>query len=227
MATTALIAVGILTLLVFVLFNVLLELFRDVRQIRDALGILDRPLTVDIKSVGGTAPSRYGLPRQLDDDESSLLLFLSDKCATCRVLAASLGGTLPAGLWIVVEAATRQAATEFVETYGMTPRLQDRVILDPSGAIAGQLDLNMTPVAYRIERGIFKDATTVPSLRYLASITPIPSEGPIDTQRSGNLPALRFVPHKSFKVMDWLRQLGRKQRSHDFLGGSEATARSG
>jgi hypothetical protein len=180
MATAALIAVGILSLLMFVLFSVLVELFRDVRQIRDALGILDRPLTIDIGSVTGTTPSSYGLPRQLDDERSALLLFLSDRCATCRVLAASLGGALPAGLWIVVEAATGQAAAEFIETYRMARSLGgERVSVDPAGAIAGRLGLNTTPVGYRIENGVFKDAGTVPSMRYLVSTLPTPSEAPI------------------------------------------------
>ena len=92
MAAIVLSAVGILSLLVFVLFSVLVEVFRDVRQIRDALGILDRPLTIDIGLAAGTPPSSYGLSRQLDDEPFALLLFLSDRCATCRVLAASLGG---------------------------------------------------------------------------------------------------------------------------------------
>ena len=177
MATTALIAVGVLSLLVFVLFGALLEALRDVRQIRDALGILDRPIDVDIGAAAGTAPSSHGLPRQLDDAKSALVLFLSDRCATCRILAATVGGAMPAGLWIVVEAASSRAAAEFVEAYGMTPRLEDgRVTMDSSGAIAGRLGLNMTPVAYRIEDGVFKDAGTVPSTRYLASIVPGPSE---------------------------------------------------
>jgi hypothetical protein len=180
MAATVLIAIGILSLLVFVLFSVLVELFRDVRQMRDALGILDRPLTIDIGSAAGAPPSSYGLSRQLDDEPFALLLFLSDRCATCRVLAASLGGTLPAGLWIVVEAAASQAAAEFIEMYRMSPGLGDeRVFVDPAGAIAGRLGLNMTPVAYRIENGAFKSAGTVPSMRYLASIIPIPSDVPV------------------------------------------------
>jgi hypothetical protein len=178
--TTALIAVGILSLLVFVLFRVLVELFRDVRQIRDALGILDRPLPVDIGSMAGTPPSRYGLPGQLDDEPFALLLFLTDRCATCRVLASWLGGTLPAGLWIVLEAASRQAAEEFLETYAMTPGLrEERVFVDPAGAVAGRIGLKMTPVGYRIVNGVFQEATTVPSIRYLASIIPIPTETPI------------------------------------------------
>jgi hypothetical protein len=180
MAATALIAVGILSLLVFLLSSVLLELFRDVRQIRDALGILDRPLTIDIGPVAGTPPSRYGLPPQLDDERFALLLFLSDRCATCRVLAAALGGTLSAGLWIAVEAGTSERAAEFIAMHGMTRSLaNERVFVDPAGAIAGRLGLNMTPVAYRIENGVFTSAGTVPSMRYLASIVPIPSEVPV------------------------------------------------
>ena len=176
MATTALIAVGILSLLVLALFAALIEMFRDVRQMRDAVGILDRPLGVDIGAAAGTVPSRHGLPRQLDEAGSGLVLFLSVKCATCRILATTLGAALPAGLWIVVEAATHEAAAEFVEMYGMAPRLADeRVIVDSAGAIARRLGLNTTPVAYRIENGVLKDAGTVPSIRYLASIIPAPA----------------------------------------------------
>ena len=54
MAAAALIAVGVLSLLVLVLFISLIELFRDVRQIRIALGILDRSVPIDIGSAAGT-----------------------------------------------------------------------------------------------------------------------------------------------------------------------------
>jgi hypothetical protein len=173
MATAALIAVGVLSLLVFVLFGALLESLRDVRQIRDALGILDRPLDVDIGAAVGTAPSSHGLPRRLDEAKSALVLFLSDRCATCRTLAATLGGDLPSGLWIVVEAASAQSAGAFVDAYNMTSGLADeRVTVDAAGVIAGRLGLSMTPVAYKIENGVFKDAATVPSIRSLSSVIP-------------------------------------------------------
>jgi hypothetical protein len=183
-ATAALIAVGVLSLLVFVLFGAVLESLRDVRQMRDALGILDRPLEVNIGAAAGTAPSSHGLPRQLDEARAALVLFLSDKCATCRILAATLGDALPASLWVVVEAASNRAAAEFVEAYGMKPRLEDgRVTVDPAGVIAGRLGLNTTPVAFRIENGVFKDAATVPSIRYLSSVIPGPSEAASDFRR--------------------------------------------
>ena len=212
MATAALIAVGALSLLVFVLFSALVELFRDVRQIRDALGILDRPRSVDLGPAAGAAPSAYGLPRQLDDAPSALVLFLSDRCSTCRILAATLGGTLPAGLWVVVEAASCEGAAEFVEMFGMTPRLADgRVTLDSGGAIAGRLGLNTTPVAYRIENGVLKDAATVPSVRHLSSIIPTPAEEPVDASpRVRTWMSLGFVNPGSFGVLSWVTQFGRR-----------------
>ena len=90
MATAMMVAVGVLALVVFVLCGVVYELFRDVRQLRDVAGILDRPLEVEIGTVAGTRPSTHGLPQALDSAASALVLFLSDRCGTCRSLAAGL-----------------------------------------------------------------------------------------------------------------------------------------
>lgn len=175
MAALALIAVGLLTIVIFVLFGALLELYRDVRQLRDALGILDRPLTIDIGSVADATPSKFGLPPAFDTAASALVLFLSDTCATCRVLAASLHAGVPAGLCVVVEAPDEKLARRFMETYGLNPDAGNgTVCLDPARTIAGKLGLEITPAALRIENGKFTSATTVPSARYLFSILPAP-----------------------------------------------------
>lgn len=175
MATVALIAVGVLALLVAVLFAALVELFRDVRQLRDAAGILDRPLPVEVDSIAGTRPGLYGLPRALDGASSAIVLFLSDRCATCRVLAAGLGNPLPSGLWVVLEARTPESATEFLERYGLIGSAREgRLIVDVAGEIAHRIGLNTTPVAFRIEDGAVTSATTAPSSRYLHSILPEP-----------------------------------------------------
>jgi hypothetical protein len=212
MVAATLIAVGILSLLVFVLFCALVELFHDVRQIRDALGILDRPLSIDIGAAAGTAPSNHGLPPQLDEAHSALVLFLSERCATCRILAATLGGALPAGLWIVVEAMNSEAATEFVDAHGLRPRLADgRVVMDPGGTIAGRLGLNTTPVAYRVENGVLKDAATVPSIRYLSSIIPTPSDAAISVStRSRTFALLGFLNLRTAGVLNQFAGFDRK-----------------
>jgi hypothetical protein len=166
-ATAALIAVGVLALFVAVLFGALVELFRDVRQVRDALGILDRPLTVDLGHVAGTRPSSHGLPRELDEQHAAIVLFLSERCETCRALAAGLARPLPHGLWVVIEARDAASAAQFVEAYGLT---DEGITIDVEGAIAGSLGLNTSPVGFRVEHGVLASATTVPSSRYLTSI---------------------------------------------------------
>lgn len=170
MATLAIAAVGLLALLIFVLFGALIEMYRDIRQLREAAGILDRPLNIDIKSIEGTQPSEYGLPKTLDSAASALLLFLSERCLTCRILAKSLNDSLPSGLWVVAEARNRESADAFVRVTNLITH--ERVLLDVGGEIAGRMSLNISPVGFRIENGRFVSATTVPSTRYLYSIVP-------------------------------------------------------
>jgi hypothetical protein len=169
------IAVAILAVLVFVLSGVVLELFRDVRQLRDAAGILDRPLSVDIGSVAGSRPSEHGLPVELDSSHAALVLFLSDRCGTCRSIAAGLDRQLPRELWIVLEAQSPMSARKFVESYDLTSMVgEGRLLLDVDGAIAGRIGLDTTPVGFHVEGGRLVRATTVPSRRYLLSILPQP-----------------------------------------------------
>jgi hypothetical protein len=169
------IAIAVLALVVFVLCGVVLELFRDVRQLRDAAGILDRPLEVDIGDVAGSRPGSYGLPAPLDSAASALVLFLSDRCGTCRSIAAGLERQLPPGVWTVLEARSADSAAKFIESYELAPMLEDgRLVVDVAGAIAARLGLEVTPVGFRVENGRIVRATTVPSKRYLLSILPKP-----------------------------------------------------
>ncbi|HJU90372.1 MAG TPA: hypothetical protein VJ672_13335 [Gemmatimonadaceae bacterium] len=173
MAETLTLAVGGLALLTFVLLGVMIELYRDVRQLREVNGILDRPLDVDVGEVAGTEPSRYGLPRALDGVASGLLLFLSDRCGTCHALAAGFDGALPPGLWVVLEARGPEATEEFLARYRFTAAsTAGRLWVDVAGRVADQIGLRTTPVAFRIENGRIAGATTVPSRRYLSSILP-------------------------------------------------------
>lgn len=173
MATVALIAVAVLALFVAILFAALVEMFRDLRQVREAIGILDRPLNIDIGPVAGTHPSQYGLPRALDSAGVALVLFLSERCATCHTLAAGLPRPLPAALWIVFEARSTASAATLLDRYGLTElSTHGRLIVDVGSEIAGRMGLHTTPVGYRVESGTIVFATTVPSLRYLTSILP-------------------------------------------------------
>jgi hypothetical protein len=162
------VAIIVLALIIFVLCGVVYELFRDVRQLRDVAGILDRPLDVDIGAVAGARPTTVGLPPALDTATSALVLFLSDRCGTCRSIAAGLERPLPATLWVVLEAQSGEAAEKFLSSY---EALGDgRVVVDPGGSIAARIGLDVTPAGFRVRDGRVISATTVPSKRYLLSI---------------------------------------------------------
>jgi hypothetical protein len=185
--------VAVLALLVFALLGVSHEMLKDIRQLRDVSGILDRPLSVDIAQVAGTPPSGYGLPATLDST-TAVVLFLSTKCATCRGLAANFDRSakaLPNGLWIVVEGRNQEEVLEFLDTSPLKRLGSDgRVIIDVNGAIASRIGLNTTPVGFRVENGIFQSATTVPSSRYLRSILPKPVSLMQSHQRNGTANAV-------------------------------------
>jgi len=173
MAAALMVAVGVLAVLVFLLFAIVIELYRDVRQLREVAGILDRPLDVDLGDVAGTKPSAYGLPGALDSAASAIVLFLSDRCGTCQALAAGFRGALPTELWVVLEAASPRATQEFLASHRLTAASTGgRLLADAAGKIAEGIGLRTTPVAFRVDNGRIAGATTVPSTRYLSSILP-------------------------------------------------------
>lgn len=186
MASAVMVAVGILALLVFLLLGLVIELHRDVRQLRDAVGILDRPLEVELGDVAGARPSRHGLPTSLDAAGAAVVLFLSDRCGTCHALAGGFRGSLPAGLWVVLEARDPGAAQEFLGRYGWHAGADGRVLVDSEERIARQLGLRTTPVGFRVEDGRIVSATTVPSRRYLSSML----GDRVRLERSGALQAM-------------------------------------
>jgi hypothetical protein len=164
--------VAVLALVVFLLLGAVVELFRDVQQLRQALGILDQSTDVDIGKVAGGRPSAYGLPTALDAAPFALVLFLHETCGTCRALAAGLDGRVPEGLWVVMEARDREAATQFLQRYGLSDQASPRVIIDDDQRSAQLLGLDIASVALRIQNGTIVSASTVPSNRYLESVLP-------------------------------------------------------
>jgi hypothetical protein len=174
MATVTLALVAFLALVVFLLLGAVIELFGDVQQLREAIGILDRPLDVALGDIAGASPSRYGLPRGLDDEAFAVVLFLHDSCGTCRSLAAALDGRVPEGLWIVMEARSHEVATQFLHRYGLSEGASPRVVIDEGQRSADLLGLDIASVALRVQNGTIVSASTVPSTRYLGSILPSP-----------------------------------------------------
>jgi len=165
------VAVYVLVVLVGALALLLLgaqvEMYRGLEQLRDYAGLIDRPTPVDLGRVAGQRPSEVGLPVWLDSATRAVVLFLSDKCATCRSIAAALEGSLPPGLVIVVDPGTADAPEELSLTYELDPQ---KTVIDLDRRIMRRLGQEITPLGLVVENGRLARASTVPSTRQLYTL---------------------------------------------------------
>ena len=106
MTTVMLVLVGLLAVGLCILLGAFAELFHQVQQIRAQLGMVDRATPLDLGAKRDALASSVGLPAALDDAGEAMVLFLSNRCTTCRAIAHELDGTVPPGLWIVAEPVT-------------------------------------------------------------------------------------------------------------------------
>lgn len=172
MTVALLVLVCLLGAMMFVLLGAQVELFRQVQQIREFLDLEDRPAQLDLGKAQGLPASAVGLPAPLDDARSAMVLFLTNKCATCRSIGASLKGALPQAMWLIVESLTSDDADgdAFVEEFQLA---SGRTLVDPGGRIAARLGLDITPSAVFVEDGRLRAAKTVPSSRQMFAMLPV------------------------------------------------------
>lgn len=168
MTTYVLLALVIaLGVLVFLLLGALIEMYRDLAQVREYSGLLDRPLPIELGDRQGTRPSAWGLPPALDKAQRALVVLLSDRCATCRTIMASLNGTVPEHVVLVLEPPGGMGDSELAIqiTTG-----SDRVVIDREHSIADRLQIQLTPSALVVEDGVIDRALTVPSVRQFEAL---------------------------------------------------------
>jgi hypothetical protein len=158
-------SVVVLGIIVFLTLGSQIELYRTVEQLREYSGLIDRTVPLSLAQVGAR-PSSAGLPPALDSALWSVVLLLSDKCATCRSIAASLNGAVPPDLFVVVEPDAGERA-DLTMTYDLNAA---RTIVDPKRRISAKLGIKVTPAAVIVEHGRLVRATTVPSSRQLQAL---------------------------------------------------------
>jgi hypothetical protein len=171
MTTVLLVLVCLFGALVVVLLGALVELFKQVQQVRAQLDVAGAaaPTPIDLKERQGVRPSSVGLPRALDEASGAIVLVLSDRCITCRAIAGLMQASVPPGIWVVAEpvSGVDEEAEEFVREFGLGG---DRTLVDRQSAIAEQLDLDVTPAAIYVENGQLQRAETVPSSQRFATV---------------------------------------------------------
>lgn len=151
----------------FVQFGALVEMFQQLKQVRGYLDLVDTPTPIELGKWAGVIPSSIGLPPALDEVGEALVVFLSNKCETCRIIAQSLaGGALPQNLWLVVVPVLSDP-TEFLEEFQLRG---DRTLIDQG--ITDRIGLDITPAALLIQNGRIVEAHTLPSVRQLYASLP-------------------------------------------------------
>ncbi len=151
------VVVAVVAFSMVVLLSAQVELFRDMKQVRELTGMIDRPFPLDLGLMQGRSPADLGLPA-----DSALILILSDRCGTCRSLAAALDGAVPLRLQIVLSNPGGRAS-ELPTVWN----LGERAIEDLDGSIMAALDIKVTPAAISVVGGLMTDAQSVPSARQL------------------------------------------------------------
>lgn len=163
------VAVAVLSVGLVILLGAQVEQFEQLKQLRRVLDLEDRSEPIDLGVVVGSRASAFGLPAQFDHVTDGLVLFLSNRCATCHVLAAALhGGDLPPRTWVVVVPISGDA-DNFIDKYELRG---ERILVDKQGEIVEQLGLSVTPSALIVQDGLVIGAHTVPSVKQLKASVP-------------------------------------------------------
>jgi hypothetical protein len=165
----ALLAVG-----EFLLFGALAEAYRDIKQIREVSGLIDRPVPVDLGPAREKAPSSLGLHPELDSAVRAVAVYLDSRCGTCRTIVSSINGGIPEGIWLVIVAESAEKAFAWLSGGGLTegsPAARRVTVMTPEEA-EQHLGVVATPLAIDIEHGRLVRARIVPSVRQFYALVP-------------------------------------------------------
>lgn len=170
-ASTALIVAGIiLAFVVVVVTAALVEVFRQLADLRAAVNPDDQPVPLDLADKRLHA-SDLELPAALAALPEAILVFLSTKCAVCRSIAYAFRGGSPESVWFVVYGA-EEARADLVATLDASA---NRVIVDAEGEIPRRLRLNIRPSVFTVKYGEITRAAAVSSPRQVLSLVPVVS----------------------------------------------------
>ena len=159
-----LVALGLLlvALIQMLCLFALVDQYKSLLQIRDALRLVDTSYDLPLFAVDGTLPSAIGLPSPIDREPFAVVLLLSTKCSSCRSVALAMDGRLPDDSWIVLEGRSEDECREFQEQVRLST---EPVFVDAGGRIAERLRIHHFPSAIVFANGQAQSAHSVPSYR--------------------------------------------------------------
>lgn len=189
-----LVAVAVLAIGEFLLFGALAEAYRDIRQIREASGLLDSPSPVDLAQVAGAKPSSCGLDPDLDSAVGAVTVFLDKSCNTCNMILRSIGSQVPAGIWLALISASVDDAVTWLRDSGIAVAptgvdglASQRLMVLSRDQVEQGLGEIVTPLAVEIENGRLSRARTVPSVRQFYALVPTVLSLSTKTAKKGSI----------------------------------------
>jgi hypothetical protein len=169
---TALLVAGVVLLAALVIFQglVLLEVVRQLSQIRRELDFDDRPVPVSVGRLAGKPLPEPARAMWSGNGASGdgVLVLLSTDCATCRLVAAGLPDLLTQferqKVVVVLQARHHDEVTEMLSEAGLA---RDSVVVDLEGEYGTAFGIAMRPAAVVVRDGIVSEGAVVRNPRQL------------------------------------------------------------
>lgn len=144
----------------------LIELFRQLADVRTVLNLRDSATPLDLKT-GEIRTDEVGLPRELALEPQAIVVALSPKCATCLAIAGAFREGAPATVWFMMPSLPRPVAL-----LEMLAKSTDRIVLDENDEIAQRIGLHVTPSVLSVSYGEITRAHGVSSASQVQPLIP-------------------------------------------------------
>lgn len=163
----------VLAVLVALCCAALVEVMRQLAEIRRRLSLEDMPIPLGLAN-RDLRVADIGLPTELAQAPAAIVVFLSPTCASCLAIAEAFHGGAPSTVWFVLP--TRPYPDHLVRTLSGSAT---RVIFDENDAIASAIDLRVTPAVLTTSFGEITRAQAVSTPRQVMSLVPtvFPADG--------------------------------------------------
>jgi len=156
-------SVVVLALLVGCLFAALVEMFRQLEQLRENVGIADTARAIEFLRSYPLADLGISVPEDGAQIDRAAIVFLSDSCTTCASVAKSIPRKHTPRLRVVLHSYDEHAAQGWLSSLGLDAL--NTVQFDPTRSAALALGVTVVPCVVKFEDGHAVSAHTMPSGR--------------------------------------------------------------
>lgn len=170
MLTAVLLGITVVTsLLTVLMLGALVELYRQIAELRGDTGLLDLPMTLE-GEFGLSLPVEsitYREPPELArGTDRCAILFLSDSCTTCELVAKGIPSKRTPRLMVVVESMNASAGEQWISKIGL-PGMAE---YDHDRRAASALGVEVIPSVVMFDNRQSVGMYTVPSARHVSAI---------------------------------------------------------